>query len=111
MQDINDHDYAETPGVKKAKSVDEVSQKLEVKMGYCLAYTIVLGIGSWQCSWTANGNTNTTPIFEAKLEWDKDEAILYNTIISTAGMLGITIGSFLGGSILKFGRRRAVIIS
>ena len=80
-------------------------------MGYCLAYTIVLGIGAWQTSWTANGNTNTTPIFEAKLEWDKDEAILYNTIISTAGMLGITIGSFLGGSILKFGRRRAVIIS
>ena len=57
------------------------------------------------------GNTNTTAIFEAKFGWDKDEAILYNTIISSAGIIGLTIGSILGGSLLGLGRRRTIIIA
>lgn len=57
------------------------------------------------------GNTNTTAIFEAKFGWDKDDAILYNTIISSAGIIGLTIGSILGGSLLGLGRRRTIIIA
>ena len=80
-------------------------------MGYCFWYTIVFGIGTWQTSWATTGNANTVPVFEAKFGWTKDETMLYNTIISTAGIIGITVGSFIGGVLLKFGRRRIVIIS
>ena len=35
---------------------------------------------------------------------------MYNSLISTAGIIGAMIGSFLGGSLLKMGRRKAVLI-
>ena len=57
------------------------------------------------------GHTNTTNVFKAKYGCDKDETLLMNTIISTAGVIGLTIGSFAGGPILKYGRRNASIIT
>lgn len=80
-------------------------------MCYCVCFTACWGLGTWQTTWSLAGNTQTTNVFEAKFGWDKDEAILYNTIISTAGIVGLTIGSFLGGSLLSLGRRRTVIIA
>ena len=118
FQDFNDHDY-DSPSLSLTKrlslskqmSQDEINQKLDINMSYCFWYTIVFGIGTWQTSWATTGNANTVPVFEAKFGWTKDETMLYNTIISTAGIIGITVGSFLGGVLLKFGRRRIVIIS
>ena len=49
-------------------------------------------------------------IFTAKFGWTEEEAIFYNTIISTAGIFGLMIGSILGGRMLKFGRRSMIII-
>ena len=69
------------------------------------------GFAAWQTTFALAGNTNTTKIFEAKLGWNKEETTLYNTIITTAGILGLTIGSFLGGNLLPLGRRKTVIIS
>ena len=80
-------------------------------MCYCLLYTVTYGIGTWQCSWAVSGNANTTAVFEAKFGWDKDKTIVYNTIISTAGVIGMSIGCLVGGSILKFGRRNSTIIA
>ena len=80
-------------------------------MRYCVGYTIVWGFGTWQTSWTLASNGNTTAIFAAKLDWTKDEALLYNAIISSAAIVGATIGSLVGGYLLKLGRRRPVIIA
>lgn len=118
FQDFNDHDYdsqspsfAKKLSLSKQMSQDEISQKLDINMGYCFWYTFVFGVGTWQTAWAMTGNANTVPVFEAKFGWTKDETMLYNTIISTAAVVGITVGSFLGGVLLKFGRRRTVIIS
>ena len=51
----------------------------------------------------------TTQIFEAKLGWDDDETILYNTIINSSGVIGMIPGSIIGGMLIKKGRRRAAI--
>ena len=50
-------------------------------------------------------------IFKDKLGWDEPTALTNNTIISTAGAIGVVIGSFLGGCLLKLGRRQTVIIA
>ena len=69
-------------------------------------YILVL----WHTSWANSGNTMTAQIFEAKLEWDDDETILYNTIITSAGVIGMIPGSIIGGTLIQKGRRRAAII-
>ena len=80
-------------------------------MGYILFYTISLSLSAWQFSWAIAGNAQTTPVFEAKFGWTEDETILYNTIISSSGVVGLTIGSFMGGRLLSLGRRKAMIVA
>ena len=80
-------------------------------MGYILWYTVSLSLCAWQFSWAIAGNTQTTPVFAAKFGWTEDETIRYNTIISSSGVVGLTIGSFMGGRLLALGRRNAMIIA
>ena len=108
IQDDADHDYV-TPGLMSEES--DVNSKLVINMGYCIGYTAVWGLGTWQTAWSLGSNANTTAIFAAKLEWDKDEALFFNTIISSASIIGLAVGSLLGGSLLKYGRRKPVIIA
>ena len=68
-------------------------------------------IGVWYAALAITGNANTTKVFEAKFGWDEDETILYNTIISSAGIIGIVFGCFIGGALIKYGRRRTAIIT
>ena len=50
-------------------------------------------------------------MFQAKFDWSEDETILYNTIISSAAIIGIAIGSFIGGgSLKKLGRRKTALL-
>lgn len=95
----------------KKTSVVDPSDKLSINMGYCFAYCAVWGLGTWQTAWALGGNGNTTAIFAAKLDWDKDDTIFYNTIISSAAIVGIAIGSLAGGKLLQYGRRKPVIIA
>ena len=77
-----------------------------VNMTYVIAYTTVYGIGTFQCAWCIVGNAQTTKVFETKLGWDKDETILYNTIISSSAIIGLAIGCIFGGGLLTRGRRK-----
>lgn len=83
---------------------------LEVNMGYCIAFTACWGFSIFQVTFAMGSNTNTTAIFEAKFGWDKDESILNNSIITTAGIVGAMIGCFIGGPVVEKGRRRGAII-
>lgn len=42
--------------------------------------------------------------------WNEQETRLYNTLISSAGIIGLAFGSFLGGKLISDGRRRASLI-
>ena len=50
-------------------------------------------------------------MFEAKFGWTKDETIIYNTILSSSAIVGLAIGSFLGGPLIQIGRRKSAIIA
>ena len=79
-------------------------------MCYIVPYVLCFALSTWNCTWALAGNTNTTSVFEAKFEWTKDETLMYNSLISTAGVIGLMIGCFLGGSLLQLGRRKAFLI-
>ena len=80
-------------------------------MRYAMAYFMMYGLGVWYTAFVLGGNGQTTQIFEAKFGWTKDETVLYNTIISSSGLVGMTIGSFTGGPLIQFGRRKGAIIA
>ena len=80
-------------------------------MSYCFWYTAMGGLGTWQCSWAITGNANTTAVFAAKFNWSDEGAIFYNTMISTAAIIGLALGSFFGGTLLSIGRRRTIIVA
>ena len=80
-------------------------------MCYVMSYVLCYAVGVWYCAFAFAGNGQTTTVFEAKFGWDEDETILYNTIISASAIVGLTIGSFAGGPLIKIGRRRSAILS
>ena len=67
---------------------------------FVVPYITVCIMALWHTSWANSGNTMTTQIFQAKLEWDEDETILYNTIITSAGVIGMIPGSIIGGMLI-----------
>ena len=76
-----------------------------------MSYVSCYALGVWYTTFALTGNSQTTPIFEAKFGWNEDETIFYNTIISSAAIIGLSIGSFLGGPLIKIGRRKGAIIA
>ena len=69
-----------------------------------------IGMGNIQTGFAISGNNQTAPVIKAKFGWDKDEAVLYNTIISSAAIFGIVTGSLIGGKFIPFGRRLCLIV-
>ena len=72
-------------------------------------YAFAMGVGVFQTSWVFSGNSQTTSIFEARFGWDKEQTKFYNTLISTAGVIGNMIGALIGGKAITIGRRKAAI--
>ena len=89
----------------------DVSDLLDVNMGYLTCNALCWGFGTWHTTFALAGNVSTTSIFEAKFGWSKDETILYNTLISTSAIIGLSLGSFLGASLLTLGRRKTALIA
>ena len=55
------------------------------------------------------GTTQTIPVIAEKFEWGEDIKF-YNTIITSAGILGLSLGSLLGGKTITIGRRKSALI-
>ena len=79
-------------------------------MPYLLAFTFVYGLGMWHVTWALAGNSQTTEVFKAKFGWTKEETITYNTIISSAGIVGLAVGCTFTGPLIKLGRRKTAIM-
>ena len=79
-------------------------------MGYLLAFTFVYGLGMWHVTWTLAGNSQTTDVFKAKFDWTESETITYNTVISSAGIVGLATGCTFTGPLIQKGRRKTAII-
>jgi facilitated trehalose transporter len=73
-------------------------------------FTFVLGLGNIQTGFAVSGNNQTAPVIKAKFGWNKEEATLFNTIISSAAIFGVVSGSLVGGKFIQKGRRLCLII-
>ena len=80
-------------------------------MGYIFAYVGCYAFGVLYTTFALIGNSQTASVFQAKFGWTDDETIFYNSIINTSGIIRLTIGSFIGGPLIKRGRRKGAIIS
>ena len=78
-------------------------------MCYVVPYITVCVFGLWHTAWANSGNSQTTDVFKAKLGWNDEETRFYNTIITSAGVIGMIFGSIIGGMLIQKGRRRAAI--
>jgi len=65
-------------------------------MQLCI-FTFVLGLGNIQTGFAISGNNQTAPVIKAKFGWTESEAVLYNTLISSAAIFGVVTGSLVGG--------------
>jgi len=83
--------------------------ELEPNILYIQFYCFVLGLGVFQTSMSFAGTTQTIPLIAEKFEWGEDVKF-YNTIITSAGILGLSLGSLLGGKTITIGRRKSAII-
>ena len=80
-------------------------------MCYTMSYVFCYALGIMHVAWAMTGNAQTTTVFEAKFGWNKDETILYNTMISSSAIVGLAIGCFAAGHLIKIGRRKGAIIA
>ena len=80
-------------------------------MGYSMAYVLCHAPGVLNLTFALAGNAQTTTVFEAKFGWNEQETVLYNTIISSSAIVGLAIGSFVAGPLIKTGRRKGAIIA
>ena len=88
----------------------EESKPLKANYPFLMLYTFTVGIGMWQTSIALAGVATTMPIIAMKLDWEKNEIVKYSTIITSAGIVGMSCGSLLAGKLIANGRRRGALI-
>jgi MFS family permease len=72
-------------------------------------YVFAVALGTFQTGWAIFGNTQTAPVFIQKFGWNPSQAKLYTTLISNASIVGLFVGSLLGGKVIQSGRRKAIL--
>jgi hypothetical protein len=100
-------------GITSKKSIygtPQTTKNFDANIPRLCFFTFVIGMGNIQTGFAISGNNQTAPVIKAKFGWDKDEAVLYNTIISASAIFGIVTGSLLGGKFIPFGRRLCLIV-
>ena len=58
-----------------------------------IIFTLLIGLGNLQAGFAIAGNNQVAPVIKAKFGWEKDDATLYNTLISASSIFGVVIGA------------------
>ena len=84
---------------------------MSVNFMYLLCVMVTLDIPGLLIGYSIAYQNQVTKCFDTKFGWvsDHDKA-LYNAIIGTSEILGMTIGAIVGGILMKIGRRKSLII-
>ena len=51
-----------------------------------------------------------SPTIRTKFGWNESQALTNNTLISSSAIVGVFFGSLVGGKVVQYGRRRALMI-
>ena len=84
---------------------------MSVNIRYLAAVMIILDLSGLLIGYSISYQNQVTKCFNAKFGWETDsDKSLYNAIIGTSEILGMTIGAIFGGILMKIGRRKSLII-
>ena len=87
-------------------------EQRQVNWSYLIPLVATLTFGVSNVGFVIAGNNQVGGILASKLDWDDRQAARWNSTISSAGVLGLIIGSFAVELILrKIGRRKAIILT
>ena len=78
--------------------------------GYYIVLALNLVVGLWNCGIALAGNSDVADILAVQLNWG-DKADFNNTMISAAGVLGLTIGALTSKFVIECGRVRAILLA
>ena len=99
---------------RSQSEMEEIENNVEEKLvtNFCSLYfyQFCLGIGVLQTAWVLTGNVHTIEPFIEMFDWDETDARIYNTLITTSGVLGMAIGTLLSSRSINKGRRKATLI-
>ena len=83
-------------------------------MTYLFWLVFALTIGTTHVGFVITGNNEVGSILALQLNWDSPDvegsAKLWNTVISSSGIVGLIVGSFTAGFVVKAGRRKSIIL-
>ena len=68
-------------------------------------YILAMSWGTMIIGWGVMGNAVTSPILIVQFGWDVGQTKFYNSLLSVMGLIGVMVGSLLGGVIITYGRR------
>ena len=84
--------------------------KLVPNKTFLRGYAFTLGLGSMQLPFAMTGGASLADIYQSFFGWSEDELVFWNTVISSSAVVGLIIGSLLGGKLILKGRRRATLV-
>ena len=73
-------------------------------------YAFTLGLGSMQLPFAMTGGASLADIYQSFFDWSEDELVFWNSFINSTAVLGLILGSLLGGRLIVKGRRRATLV-
>jgi MFS family permease len=79
-------------------------------ISYLVKLTFTCFLSSMQLGAALSSTSATLKSLEVQLKWSKENVDANTTLVSTASVLGISIGAIAGGKIISYGRRQAVLI-
>jgi MFS family permease len=82
---------------------------LKVNMGYLVKMTIIGNLGATHYGFALSITNSCINALQYQMGWIGDNLTLYETIVSSASVLGLAFGSVIGGALIKKGRKRVVI--
>lgn len=82
---------------KSAKNAQNTVYKTDLL--YLIGLTLTLGLSSMQFSLALGGTCQAIQFLQYQLNWGNDPDVIdfYSTILSTSGIVGISLGSLYGG--------------
>jgi MFS family permease len=69
-----------------------------------------MGLSSLNFGVGLAGSGNVSPILAVQFGWSDEEITSKSTLLQTCSILGIAIGSIFGGTIVKMGKRKTILM-
>jgi len=98
--------------INKGLKHGDNDNEFRTNLKYILCYVCALTLGSFHAGYSISATNSLFDTFDLKFDWQtQEEQDFYQSMIGSAGILGLMLGSLYAGKLISFGRRRAFIFA